>query len=95
MFAHRSVSLAIAHLLVGLCQTANVAQGGESAVDFTHDVAPLLSRHGCNASACHGKAEGQNGFRLSVFGSDPAADYEALTVASRDGASRRRLRNTA
>ena len=83
MFAHRSVRLAIAHLLVGLCQTANGALGGEPAVDFTHDVAPLLSRHGCNASACHGKAEGQNGFRLSVFGSDPAADYEALTVASR------------
>ena len=58
------------------------ARGGES-LDFAHDIAPLLSRFGCNGSACHGKAEGQNGFRLSVFGNDPVADYEALVVQGR------------
>jgi hypothetical protein len=42
-----------------------------------------LSRFGCNGSACHGKAEGQNGFKLSVFGNDPASDYEALVVSGR------------
>lgn len=52
-------------------------------VDFANDVAPILSRHGCNSSACHGKAEGQNGFRLSIFGSDPEADYASLTLESR------------
>jgi len=51
--------------------------------DFVHDVAPLLSRFGCNGSACHGKAEGMNGFKLSVFGNDPLADHDAITRQSR------------
>src|SRR5206468_1004819 len=42
-----------------------------------------LSRHGCNSSGCHGKAEGQNGFRLSVFGFDPEFDYSALVKEAR------------
>ena len=50
---------------------------------FANDIVPVLSRFGCNASGCHGKAEGQNGFKLSVFGFDPAADYIALTQESR------------
>src|SRR5262249_10870479 len=50
---------------------------------FENDVVPLLSRYGCNASGCHGNAEGQNGFRLSVFGFDPAADYHALVNEAR------------
>src|SRR6478609_8651344 len=50
---------------------------------FVNDVIPLFSRHACNASGCHGKAEGQNGFKLSVFGFDPPADYRALTQESR------------
>jgi len=51
--------------------------------DFDNDVVPLLNRFGCNTSACHGKAEGQNGFKLSVFGSDPGTDYGALVMESR------------
>lgn len=51
--------------------------------DFIHDVLPILSRFGCNGSACHGKAEGQNGFKLSVFGYDPEADFRALTQEAR------------
>jgi hypothetical protein len=51
--------------------------------DFDNDVVPLLNRFGCNTSACHGKAEGQNGFKLSVFGSDPGSDYVALVMESR------------
>src|SRR2546429_5945679 len=35
------------------------------------------------SAACHGKASGQNGFRLSVFGSDPEADYDALVKEAR------------
>jgi hypothetical protein len=50
---------------------------------FPNDVLPILSRFGCNASGCHGKAEGQNGFKLSVFGFDAAADYAALAAESR------------
>ena len=44
---------------------------------------PILGKFACNASGCHGKAEGQNGFKLSVFGFDPPADYRALTQESR------------
>ena len=50
---------------------------------FANDIVPLLSRYQCNSSGCHGKAEGQNGFKLSVFGFDPAADYASLVTESR------------
>jgi Protein of unknown function (DUF1549)/Protein of unknown function (DUF1553) len=52
-------------------------------VHFANDVVPLLSKLGCNSGGCHGKATGQNGFKLSVFGFDPAADYSALVRESR------------
>jgi hypothetical protein len=51
--------------------------------NFENDIVPLLSRFGCNSSGCHGKAEGQNGFKLSVFGFDPVADHAALTKEAR------------
>ena len=53
------------------------------AVHFTKDVIPILSKLGCNAGNCHGKASGQNGFKLSVFGSDPQADYNRLVKEGR------------
>ena len=46
---------------------------------FLNDVLPLLTRIGCNQGACHGKAAGQNGFRLSLRGYAPEWDYEWLT----------------
>src|SRR5580693_8565908 len=49
-----------------------------SAVTFERDVEPILTRAGCNAGACHGKARGQNGFALSLLGFDPAHDYDAI-----------------
>jgi WD40 repeat protein/mono/diheme cytochrome c family protein len=48
-------------------------------VDFVHDVAPVLSRIGCNAGTCHGSAQGKNGFKLSLRGYDPLFDVRALT----------------
>lgn len=50
---------------------------------FENDILPILSRFACNSSGCHGKAEGQNGFKLSVFGFDPPADFNALVKESR------------
>ena len=50
---------------------------------FEKDSRPILARHGCNSSGCHGKAEGQGGFKLSVFASDPEADYAALAKEGR------------
>ena len=52
-------------------------------IHFENDILPVLSRYGCNSSGCHGKAEGQGGFKLSVFASDPVADYAALTKEGR------------
>ena len=48
-------------------------------VSFVRDVAPVLSRLGCNAGTCHGTAQGKNGFKLSLRGYDPLADHLALT----------------
>jgi hypothetical protein len=55
---------------------------------FENDIEPILSRFGCNSAGCHGAAEGQNGFKLSVFGFDPLADHAALV---KDGRGRRVL----
>src|SRR5947209_637744 len=55
-------------------------------VDFERHVMGLLGRMGCNAGACHGSFQGKGGFRLSLFGYDPASDYSAL---AREGLGRR------
>jgi len=52
-------------------------------VDFGTQVEPLLTRFGCNAGGCHGKASGQNGFKLSLFGFDHGFDYEAIVDEAR------------
>ncbi|MEE2686052.1 MAG: DUF1549 and DUF1553 domain-containing protein [Planctomycetota bacterium] len=52
-------------------------------LDFRIDILPLFSKLGCNSGGCHGKQTGQNGFRLSVFGFNPLADYEALVKEAR------------
>jgi hypothetical protein len=52
-------------------------------VDFANQIEPLLSRFGCNAGGCHGKASGQNGFKLSLFGFDTEFDYEAIVEEGR------------
>jgi hypothetical protein len=52
-------------------------------IDFANHVVPLLSKFGCNSGACHGKASHASGLKLSVFGFDPAADYEVLVKADR------------
>src|SRR5262249_30213138 len=70
-------------LLTALWPGAALADSAPQHFNFETDIIPLLSRYGCNASGCHGKAEGQNGFKLSVFGSDPAADQAALTKEAR------------
>lgn len=53
------------------------------AVDFVADIVPILSRHGCNSGGCHGKAGGQNGFQLSLFGFDNDFDYDAIAKEGR------------
>ncbi len=60
-----------------------VAGGPQPSVTFEHDVLPILTRAGCNAGACHGKARGQNGFQLSLLGFDADFDFNALTQEAR------------
>ena len=48
-------------------------------VRFGLDVMPVLTKGGCNSGSCHGASRGQRGFRLSVFGFDPAGDYFRIT----------------
>ena len=52
-------------------------------VYFGTEVVPILTKLGCNGGGCHGKATGQNGFRLSLFGFEPEFDYEAIVKESR------------
>jgi hypothetical protein len=51
-------------------------------ISFVNDVAPIFARLGCSASNCHGALNGQNGFKLSLFGYEPEADYKAVVEAS-------------
>ncbi len=46
---------------------------------FRNEVIASLNVGGCNAGACHGTPSGKNGFKLSLRGFDPAADYLQLT----------------
>lgn len=68
--ARASAILLLSHL-------AGVA--AEEVPAFRTDILPILTRAGCNAGACHGAASGQGGFRLSLFGYDPEADFERVT----------------
>jgi hypothetical protein len=58
----------------------------EPTVSFRNQVLPILTKAGCNTGGCHGKASGQNGFKLSLLGSIPGADFDAIV---RDGRGRR------
>ena len=48
-------------------------------IEFRNEVLSSLTRAGCNTGKCHGSASGKDGFRLSLFGYDPAGDYYRLT----------------
>jgi hypothetical protein len=48
-------------------------------ISFHLDVMPVLTRTGCNTGSCHGAARGKDGFRLSLFGFDPAGDHFRIT----------------
>jgi len=52
-------------------------------VDFSREIVPVFSRHGCNSGGCHGKQNGQNGFQLSLFGFDKDFDFAAVALEAR------------
>lgn len=57
--------------------------GSEAAVSFPNQVVPVFTKFACNSGGCHGKASGQNGFRLSLLGFEPSEDYEHLLMEGR------------
>jgi hypothetical protein len=46
---------------------------------FRNHVVPVLTKVGCNSGPCHGAAAGKSGFKLTLRGYDPEADYLTLT----------------
>lgn len=54
-------------------------------VSFERDVMAVISKAGCNAGTCHGKAEGKGGFKLSLRGESPERDYKAIAGDPTDG----------
>jgi hypothetical protein len=42
-------------------------------LSFRTDVLATLTKAGCSTGKCHGSASGKDGFRLSLYGYDPAA----------------------
>ncbi len=63
-------------LLLGAARVC-AADSGPSP-GFTRHVEAVFSRLGCNGGTCHGAVKGQNGFKLSLFGGDPASDHDRL-----------------
>lgn len=52
-------------------------------ISFASEIVPILTKSSCNSGGCHGKAEGQAGFKLSVFGFDSMSDYQAIVMEAR------------
>lgn len=52
-------------------------------LDFASDIVPILTKGGCNGGGCHGKSDGRGGFQLSLFGFDPANDFNSIVRNSR------------
>jgi hypothetical protein len=74
----RLISLLGTLLILGAAETGFGAPEEPVLPDsarFGRHLVPLFSKLGCNSGSCHGAVKGQNGFRLALFGADPAADH--------------------
>jgi hypothetical protein len=52
-------------------------------INFPNQIVPVFTKLGCNSGGCHGKAAGQNGFKISLLGFEPEVDYNALVKEAR------------
>src|SRR5436189_2220323 len=77
-------------LALGILAVLPSLVAAQETPSFHRHIAALFSRLGCNGGSCHGAVKGQNGFRLSLFGADPALDQARLL---REDAGRRLNRN--
>ena len=55
----------------------------QTSINFTNQITPIFTKYGCNGGGCHGKASGQNGFKLSLLGFVPEEDHEYLRKEAR------------
>ena len=73
-------TLAVAFGGQSLAIPVKVAQAtAQPPISFRLDVMPVFMKAGCNTGSCHGAARGKDGFRISLFGFDPAGDHFRLT----------------
>ena len=70
-------------LIALLTSTALVARAEERPLNFTNDIVPIFTKASCNSGGCHGKASGQNGFKLSLLGFEPQEDFEHIVKEAR------------
>jgi hypothetical protein len=62
---------------------AEDAQRSEArTVSFRNEIIPILTKLGCNQGACHGSQHGKGGFKLSLLGFEPEADYTAIVKSA-------------
>lgn len=54
------------------------SERGVETIDFINDLVPMFTKLGCNAGKCHGSAIGRGGFKLSLYGGSPKADYNEI-----------------
>lgn len=52
-------------------------------INFGNQVVPIFTKLSCNSGGCHGKASGQNGFKLSLLGFEPEVDFASLVKEAR------------
>jgi hypothetical protein len=57
--------------------------GAKTPHSFRREVMSVFNTSGCNAGSCHGIPSGRGGFRLSLWGFDPAADFLAVSHEER------------
>ena len=70
--------------LIALITTASLASSAEERpLNFTNDIVPIFTKASCNSGGCHGKASGQNGFKLSLLGFEPQEDFEHIVKEAR------------
>jgi hypothetical protein len=74
-----SIEVTTADAAVRASVVVSVTGASRRPVSFSNDVMPIFAKAGCNSGACHGAASGKKGFKVSLRGYDPVADYVALT----------------
>lgn len=83
VLAPGETTLTATHGDLAITKSVKVTSAEADPISFTNDLVPVFSKYGCNGGGCHGKADGQNGFKLSLFGYEPWNDHDYLVRDSR------------